>query len=210
MSTSGAARGRGGRGCERLPPRAGRWSSRVLRRTQESKPTAPTSTMPTTTSCVGESTSSRSHPERSDCITTAPRIAPGIVPMPPANDVPPMTAAAITSSSFLDAQVRDGAVQTGRLDRRADRGQDAHQGEREHDRAADVDAAELGGLGVAADREDVTSEPPSVGEQGHHQRHADHDRGPGWRRRSGCGRPPGGSGCRAPARTGRRRCPASR
>ena len=30
-------------------------------------------------------------------MTTAPSTAPGIVPMPPANDVPPMTAAAITS-----------------------------------------------------------------------------------------------------------------
>ena len=29
-------------------------------------------------------------------MTTAPRTAPGIVPMPPANDVPPMTAAAMT------------------------------------------------------------------------------------------------------------------
>ncbi len=33
-------------------------------------------------------------------MTTAPRIAPGTVPMPPANEVPPITAAAITSSSF--------------------------------------------------------------------------------------------------------------
>src|SRR5439155_1576763 len=49
---------------------------------------------------VGESTSKSTMPERSDCITTAPRIAPGTVPMPPANDVPPMTAAEITSSSF--------------------------------------------------------------------------------------------------------------
>ena len=32
-------------------------------------------------------------------MTSAPRIAPGIVPIPPANDVPPMTAAAITYSS---------------------------------------------------------------------------------------------------------------
>ena len=39
-------------------------------------------------------------PERSDCITTAPRIAPGTVPTPPENDVPPMTAAEMTSSSF--------------------------------------------------------------------------------------------------------------
>ena len=30
-------------------------------------------------------------------MTKAPRTAPGMVPMPPANDVPPITAAAITS-----------------------------------------------------------------------------------------------------------------
>ena len=51
-------------------------------------------------SWVGESTFSRTIPERSDCITTAPSTAPAIVPMPPVNEVPPMTAAAITSSSF--------------------------------------------------------------------------------------------------------------
>ena len=32
-------------------------------------------------------------------MTSAPRMAPGIVPMPPANDVPPITAAAMTYSS---------------------------------------------------------------------------------------------------------------
>ena len=47
----------------------------------------------------GESTLSRTMPDWSDCMTTAPRTAPGIVPMPPANDVPPMTAAAMTCSS---------------------------------------------------------------------------------------------------------------
>ena len=35
-------------------------------------------------------------PVLSDCMTSAPSTAPGIVPMPPANDVPPMTAAAMT------------------------------------------------------------------------------------------------------------------
>ena len=51
-------------------------------------------------SWVGESTSSSTMPERSDCMTTAPRMAPGTVPTPPEKDVPPMTAAEITSSSF--------------------------------------------------------------------------------------------------------------
>ena len=68
-------------------------------------------------------------PERSDCMTTAPRIAPGIVPMPPANDVPPMTAAEMTSSSFVTAEVRHRGVEARRLDGRADRREDAHEGE---------------------------------------------------------------------------------
>ena len=35
-------------------------------------------------------------PDCSDCITSAPSMAPMIVPTPPASDVPPITAAAIT------------------------------------------------------------------------------------------------------------------
>ncbi len=69
-------------------------------RSAESMATAVTSTTPTTMSCDGESIFSSTMPERSDCMTIAPSTAPGIVPMPPANDVPPITAAAITSSSF--------------------------------------------------------------------------------------------------------------
>ena len=41
----------------------------------------------------------------------------------------------------------DGGVETCRWHCRIDRGQDTHQDEREHDRPADVDAAELSGLG---------------------------------------------------------------
>src|SRR5438445_2160933 len=70
------------------------------RRKKVYRPTAATSTVPTTMSWVGESTRSMTMPERSDCITTAPSTAPGIVPMPPDSELPPMTAAAITSSSF--------------------------------------------------------------------------------------------------------------
>ena len=38
-------------------------------------------------------------PDCSDCISTAPSIAPATVPTPPASDVPPITAAAMTRSS---------------------------------------------------------------------------------------------------------------
>ena len=38
-------------------------------------------------------------PEASDCISPAPSMAPAMVPTPPESEVPPMTAAAITSSS---------------------------------------------------------------------------------------------------------------
>ena len=106
---------------------------------------------------------------------TAPSTAPGIVPMPPANEVPPMTAAEITSSSLVHAEVGDGGVEAGRLHRRADRAQDAHQDEREHDRPAHVDAAQLGGLRVAADGVDVAAEPSPPGEVRHHEGHADQD-----------------------------------
>src|SRR5688572_12699231 len=70
-----------------------RWHScchELRRRRSESRPTAATRTMPTTMSWVGESTRRSSMPERSDCITTAPSTAPGMVPTPPANEVPPI------------------------------------------------------------------------------------------------------------------------
>jgi hypothetical protein len=41
----------------------------------------------------GESMFRNTIPERSDCMMTAPSTAPGTVPMPPEDDVPPMTAA---------------------------------------------------------------------------------------------------------------------
>ena len=55
-----------------------------------------TRTMPATTFWVGEFTPMNASPYASDCITKAPRTAPGMVPMPPAKDVPPTTAAAMT------------------------------------------------------------------------------------------------------------------
>ena len=64
-------------------------------------------------SWIGESTRSRTMPDWSDCMTTAPRMAPGMVPMPPANDVPPMTAAAMTYSSAWVRRGRRRRVQSG-------------------------------------------------------------------------------------------------
>ena len=125
-----------------------------------SKPTAATRTRPTTMSWTGESTPSRTMPDCSDCMTTAPRTAPGIVPMPPANDVPPMTAAAMTYSSSACPRPTVAAfrraVRTAALTAR----EDAHQRRTSHDRALGVDAGEVGRVGVAADREDVAAEPP--------------------------------------------------
>ena len=115
-------------------------------------------------SWIGESTLSRTMPDRSDCITTAPRIAPGIVPMPPENEVPPMTAAAITSSSFwtprlvtaaLRRAVEIAALIAHRMPIRT---------YVRDDRPADVDAAELGRLRIAADREDVAPEAAARGD----------------------------------------------
>ena len=68
-------------------PSSGRWCRWQLR-----SPGRPRET----TSCSGAPTPMRTMPDWSDCMTRAPRIAPGMVPIPPESDVPPMTAAAIT------------------------------------------------------------------------------------------------------------------
>ena len=52
-------------------------------------------------------------------MTIAPSTAPGIVPMPPENDVPPMTAAAMTSSSFWTPRLVTPALSLAGLDRGA-------------------------------------------------------------------------------------------
>ena len=154
------------------------------RRMKVSNPTATTSTTPTTMSWVGESTLSRTMPDRSDCMTTAPRMAPGIVPMPPGERRPADDGRRDHVQLVLDAEVRDGGVEAGRLDRRADRAEDAHQDERPHDRPAHVDTAELGGVGVAADREHVAAEPPPGREVGHRRGRRRAGSGPGSRCRS--------------------------
>ncbi len=62
-------------------------------------------------------------------MTKAPRTAPGIVPMPPANEVPPMTAAAMTYSSSSDADVERPPLEPGGRDRGGEGAEDAHQDE---------------------------------------------------------------------------------
>ena len=69
-------------------------------------------------------------PERSDCMTTAPRTAPGIVPMPPANEVPPMTAAAMTSSSFWTPRLVTAALSRAVWIAALTAHEDAHEDER--------------------------------------------------------------------------------
>ena len=137
--------------------------------------TAVTSTTPTTMSCDGESIFSSTMPERSDCMMTAPSTAPGIVPMPPANDVPPMTAAAMTSSSFCTPRFVTAALSRAVWIAALTAHEHAHEHEREHDGAAGVDAAELGRLGVAAVGVHVAAEAAPAGQVGHQQRHADQD-----------------------------------
>ena len=79
--------------------------------------------------------------------------------MPPANEVPPMTAAAMTSSSFwtprlVTAELRravwTAALIAARMPMRTNVFMIV---------APDVDAAQLGRIGVAADRVDVAPEP---------------------------------------------------
>src|SRR3954447_10130877 len=73
-------------------PHAVRWSAHLPRRRLiVSKPTATTRTMPATMFCVGEFAPTNASPYERVARTIAPSTAPGIVPMPPANDVPPTT-----------------------------------------------------------------------------------------------------------------------
>ena len=51
--------------------------------------------------CQKDSVFSRLMPLSSDAITSAPSSAPHTVPCPPSSDVPPMTAAAMASSSIM-------------------------------------------------------------------------------------------------------------
>ena len=60
-----------------------------------SSQTAMTSTIPTTMRCSGLSIPRSTMPDCSDCMTSAPSMAPAIVPVPPASEVPPITAAAM-------------------------------------------------------------------------------------------------------------------
>ena len=113
-------------------------------------------------------------PDWSDCMSTAPSIAPAMVPTPPASEVPPMTAAAMTRSSasvpseFVAALRR--AIDIAPLNG----GQKPHQHEDLHDHPAGIDAGEHGRFRVAADGIDVAAEAGSRREKGHH--HADADR----------------------------------
>src|SRR6266536_3826119 len=64
----------------------------------------------------------------------------------------------------LDPRAGHAGVEPGRLDGARDRAERTHEHVRQHDRAARVDPAELRGLRVAADREDVSPEPAAGGD----------------------------------------------
>ena len=167
MSTSGTPVGggrRSGRGCRSGGRRRGhRFAGHraLLRRTQESKPTAPTSTMPTTMSWIGESTLSRSMPGAQrlhhDRAQDRARDRPDAARERRAAD----DRGGDDVQLGLDAQVRVAPFRRAVWIAALTAARMPISDEREHDRAADVDAAELGGLRVAADREDVPPELPS-------------------------------------------------
>ena len=60
-------------------------------------------------------------------------------------------------------------------DRAGDPAKDAHEDEHLHDDPAGVDAAELGRLRIAAEREHVAAEARPVGDEGHDDRNAERD-----------------------------------
>ena len=97
----------------------GQRPGRCRRRCPGSAPRRPSSTMP----------------DCSDCITRAPSTAPVIVPTPPAREVPPMTAAAITYSSIPVPRPLTAALRRAICTAAARPDQDAHQGEGLDDRA---------------------------------------------------------------------------
>ena len=134
-------------------------------------------------------------------MTSAPRTAPGIVPMPPAKDVAADDRRRDHVQLVALADVERRAVEPGRRDRRGDRAEHAHEDVDLEDRPAGVDAGQLGRVGVAAVRVDVPPEATSGGEPGHHERDADQqDDRPGEAGRDRAARLRG-SGCCSPART---------
>ena len=147
----------------------------LRRRRTVSTPTAPTSTRPTTMSWSAVSTPIRTMPDESDCMMTAPSTPPAIVPMPPANDVPPMTAAAMTCSSTPVPNPFVAAFKPRRGHGRRDGGEHAHRDERLHDRQPGVDPGQDRGLRVAADGVDVAPESASCREKRHDHGDADRD-----------------------------------
>ena len=98
-----------------------------------------------------------------------------MVPMPPASDVPPMTAAAMTFSSVIVPVTLAPALSRAVMMIEATPAQEAHQREDLDDRPLDADAGELGALRVAADREDVAAEAVLAGDHRHDQRDRDED-----------------------------------
>ncbi len=70
--------------------------------------------------CSGVSRPISTMPDCSDCITSAPSMAPAIVPMPPASEVPPITAAAIDIELVERAERVGRGVEARRRDRRRD------------------------------------------------------------------------------------------
>ena len=122
---------------------------------------------PTTMLCIGESTPSSTMPDCSDCISSAPSIAPMIVPEPPASDVPPMTAAAITSNSSrvpseLVAELRRADEIAALIVASMPMMMNTFMRN-----PARIDAGEACGFRVAADRKHIAAEPRAAGDEGH-------------------------------------------
>ena len=113
-------------------------------------------------------------PDCSDCISTAPSIAPATVPTPPAER------RSADHGGGDDQKFGERAfrvrrrVETRDRDRGADGGEQSHQHEDLHDHPACVDAGKLGCFRIAADRINVAAEARSRREEGHC--HADADR----------------------------------
>ena len=108
-------------------------------------------------------------------MTKAPIAVPEIVPTPPTSEVPPMTALAMASSSYITPSLGWGGDQAGHQHAARQPGQRAGDRIGEGVHARDVDSGQARGLGVRADRVDVPPEHGAVQHEGgregdrHHQ-----------------------------------------
>ena len=111
----------------------------------------------------------------SDCMTRAPRMAPGMVPIPPAREVTTDDCRGDHIELAQGAETADRGIETSDGHRSRDPDQDPHRHEGPDDGALGLDSGQDGGLGIAPNREDIATEAEPVGDEAHDQGDSDQD-----------------------------------